>query len=172
MGPVSMTSMSSDSVLQLDWESRVQINELEPPSPPIKVWGANKEGDEEYRTGIKSPPHHHSKENSIFIYCNSPHCPWPTVFNRPVLLQILSQTDLEKRVCESLWEVLKKKKIAGGRASDKGQRSWLIIDMSHSHIPLCTTGRLWEMVSNVHPEVILPRGKGPGIFIQQLLCLG
>ena len=37
MGPVSMTSMSSDSVLQLDWESRVQINELEPPSPPTKV---------------------------------------------------------------------------------------------------------------------------------------
>ena len=37
MGPVSMTSMSSASVLQLDWESRVQINELEPYSPPIKV---------------------------------------------------------------------------------------------------------------------------------------
>lgn len=44
-----MTSMPIDSVLQLDWESRVQINELEPFSPPTKVWGATKEGDEEYR---------------------------------------------------------------------------------------------------------------------------
>lgn len=69
-------------------------------------------------------------------------------------------------------EVLKKKKIAGGRASDKGQRSWPIIAVSHSHIPPWATGRLWEMVSNVHPGVIPPRGKGPAIFIQQLLHLG
>lgn len=37
MEPISMTSVSSDSVLQLDWESRMQINELEPLSPPTKV---------------------------------------------------------------------------------------------------------------------------------------
>ena len=38
--------------------------------------------------------------------------------------------------------MIKKKKIAGGRASDKGQRSWPIIDVSHSHIPPWAKGRL------------------------------
>ena len=70
MGPVSMTSMSSASVLQLDWESRVQINELEPPFPPTKVSGANKEGDEEYRRGIKSPS---IQKKTVYLYTATPH---------------------------------------------------------------------------------------------------
>lgn len=69
-----MTSMPIDSVLQLDWESRVQINELEPFSPPTKVWGATKEGDEEYRIGIKTPPTPTTiQKKMVYLYTAAPH---------------------------------------------------------------------------------------------------
>lgn len=157
-----MTSMPTDSVLQLDWESRVQINELEPLSPPTKVWGANKEGDEEYRIGIKNTPHPHphSKENGLFIYCSSPHGHDLQYLIGLSYFKFSHKQTLRKECVKAYKRGAKKKKIAGGRASDKGQRSWQIIAVSHSHIPPWATGRLWEMVSNVHPGVISTQRQG------------
>lgn len=73
-----------------------------------------------------------------------PLCPWPIVFNVPVLLWILSQTDPEKGCVKAYKGGAKNKQTtknpAGGRASDKGKSRWPMTNMLQSYIPLWATG--------------------------------
>lgn len=100
--------------------------------------------------------------------------PWPTVFTMPVSVWILfTSRPWAKGVCKLISEVLNKHQEEGQvqrgeKVADNGCY-WATYHCGQEG--LTPTGKLWEMVPYIHLGVIPPRGKGPGVFTQQILHL-